>query len=131
MLVILVDHNIEGYALLLWGTLSAAGWPALLPLRLVTFVQVGLPYTSSDLEVWRFAQSNGMLLLTANRRMEEEDSLEQTIRRENISTSLPVVTIGDANRMVEKAYRERCAVRLLEIVLEIDNYLGTGRLFIP
>jgi hypothetical protein len=98
---------------------------------LVTFAQVGLPYTSSDREAWRFAQDNGMLLLTANRHMEGEDSLEQTIRRENTPTSLPVVTIGNVNRMVDRVYRELCAIRLLEIALDIDNYLGTGRIFIP
>jgi hypothetical protein len=54
--------------------------------------------------------------------MQGEDSLEQTIREENTPVSLPVVTISDGRRMVEKTYRERCAVRLLEIVLDLDNY---------
>jgi hypothetical protein len=73
-LTILVDHNIEGQAVLLWGTLTASGWLELLPLRLVTLAQVGLPYDSSDRKMWRFAQDNGMILLTANRRMDGEDS---------------------------------------------------------
>jgi len=131
MLTILVDHNIEGQAMLLWGTLTATGWLELLPLRLVTLAQVGLPYDSSDREMWRFAQSNGMTLLTANRRMDGEDSLEQIIREENTTTSLPVLTIGNAERMVERTYRERCAIRLLEVGLDLDNYLGAGRIFIP
>jgi len=131
MLTILVDHNIEGQAMLLWGTLTATGWLELLPLRLVTLAQVGLPYDSSDREMWRFAQSNGMILLTANRRMDGEDSLEQIIREENTTTSLPVLTIGNAERMVERTYRERCAIRLLEVGLDLDNYLGAGRIFIP
>jgi hypothetical protein len=37
---------------------------------MVTFPQVGLSYASSDREVWRFAQAQHMLLLTANRRMQ-------------------------------------------------------------
>lgn len=131
MLTILVDHNIEGQAVLLWGTLSATGWLELLPLRLVTLAQVGLPYDSSDREIWRFAQDNGMILLTANRRMDGEDSLEQTIREENTVTSLPVLTIGNPERMVERTYRERCAIQLLEVGLDLDNYLGAGRVFIP
>ena len=131
MLTILVDHNIEGQAVLLWGTLTATGWLELLPLRLVTLAQIGLPYDSSDREMWRFAQGKGMILLTANRRMEGKDSLEQTIREENTTTSLPVLTIGNAERMVERTYRERCAIRLLEVGLDLENYLGAGRIYIP
>jgi len=131
MIIILVDHNVEGQAAMLWGLLSAEGWLDLFPLRLVTFAQVGLPYDSHDREVWCFAQEQGMILLTANRHMKGEDSLERTIREENTMTSLPVLTIGNVNRMVERTYRERCARRLLEIALDLENYRGTGRIFIP
>lgn len=131
MTTILVDHNIEGQAALLWGTLHAEGWPDLLPLRLARFVDVGLRYASTDREVWHFAQARRMLLLTANRNMVDDDSLEQTIRGENHATALPVVTIGKVERIVEAGYREQCATRLVEIVLSLDDYLGAGRLFIP
>ena len=47
-MTILVDHNLKGQALLLWGTLAAEGWFTLLPLRLATFEEVGLPVNSSD-----------------------------------------------------------------------------------
>jgi hypothetical protein len=40
---ILVDHDIEGQVLILWGALAAEGWLKLCPLELVTFVQAGLP----------------------------------------------------------------------------------------
>ena len=103
----------------------------LCPLSLVTFVQAGLPVDSSDRTVWRFAQAHGMILLTHNRNMNAADSLEQTIREENTPTSLPVITLGRAERLRASAYRERCVVRLIEIALEIEQYLGTGRLFIP
>jgi len=126
-----VDHNIEGHAMLLWGTLNAEGWPDLLALRMVTFPPIGLPYDSSDREVWRFAQAQHLLLLTANRRMQGEHTLEHTIREENTPTSLPVLTIGNADRMLETACRERCAIRLVDIGLDLENYLGTGRVFMP
>jgi hypothetical protein len=90
-MTILVDHNLKGHALLLWGTLAAEGWFALLPLRLLTFEDAGLPVNSSDRAVWRFAQAKRMLLLTGNRSMKGPDSLEQTIREENTLTSLPVI----------------------------------------
>jgi hypothetical protein len=82
--------------------------------------------------VWQIAQSNQMILLTANRSMKGEDSLEQVLREENALDSFPVITIGDANRfLVDRAYRNRCADRILEILLEIENWMGVGRLFVP
>lgn len=72
-----------------------------------------------------------MILLTGNRNMKGEDSLENTLRRENTPSSLPVLTIGRVGRIVERKYRERCAARLAEIVFELEKYLGASRLFIP
>jgi hypothetical protein len=63
--------------------------------------------------------------------LQSEDSLEQVMREENTENSLPVITIGNLDRLSEADYRERCAERLIEIVVDIDNYKGTGRLFIP
>lgn len=131
VITLLADHNIEGQALLLWGTLGATGWLELVPLQLARFAEVGLSYDSSDRTVWRFAQENRMLLLTDNRNMIGPDSLERTIRNENRADSLPVITLSRADRVVEQAYRERCVMRVLDIILELHNYLGTGRIFIP
>lgn len=131
MITILVDHNMEGQATLLGGTLVTEGWLDLIPVRLVTFAEVGLPFDSSDRSVWRFVQAQQMLLLTDNRSMKGADSLEQTPREENTPTSLPILTIGSVNRLDERGYREECAERLVEIVLDLENYLGASRIFIP
>ena len=128
---ILVDHDIEGLAVMLWGTLAAEGWLELVPVELVMFTDVGLSIDSNDRSVWRFAQANRMILLTNNRNMTGDDSLEQTIREENTMTSLPILTIGNVDRLDERAYRERCVSRLVDIVLDLENYLGTARIFIP
>lgn len=77
------------------------------------------------------ATANGLILLTNNRNMEGVDSLEQTIRDENLPTSLPVLTFSDFERITERTYRERCAARLIEIMIYLDDYLGVGRIFIP
>ena len=130
-MTVLVDHNMEGQAELLWGTLAAEGWLELVPLQLVTFTEVGLSVESSDRVVWRFAQSQRFLLLTDNRSMKGIESLEQTVRDENTSSALPVLTIGSVSRLDEREYRERCARRLAEIVLDLEYYLGAGRVFIP
>ncbi len=131
MITVLVDHNIEGQAILLSGALNAEGWTELLAIRFVTLRDVHLSPASDDREVWRFAQAQQMILLTDNRNMKDADSLEHTLREENTPTSLPVVTIGNASRMIERDYRESCAVGLAEIVCDLGKYLGAGRLFIP
>ncbi|MBD2150994.1 ACP S-malonyltransferase [Pseudanabaena sp. FACHB-1277] len=131
-MIFLVDHNIEGHALLLAGRLTNQGRLDLLPIRFALLEDVGLPVNSSDRVVWRFAQANQMLLLTANRRMKGKDSLEEVLQEGNTSTSLPVVTVGDAKRILtDSNYRYLCLNRLLETVLYLDNYLGTRRVFIP
>jgi len=130
VITVLSDHNMEGQAMMLWGTLVTEGWLDLYPLKIVTFTQVDLPKDSSDRVVWRFAQENDMLLITGNRRMKGEDSLEQTLREENTSTS-PVITVSDLERVAEVTYREKCLSKLLDIVLDLENFRGTERLFIP
>jgi hypothetical protein len=129
--IFLIDHNIEGQSLMLFGSITSEGWLDTLRIRFVYFDEVKLPITSSDRVVWRFAQENQMILLTANRSMKGEDSLEQVLREECLPTSLPVVTIANVDRIVEREYREECVDRLIEIALYLENYLGVSRLFIP
>jgi Domain of unknown function (DUF5615) len=129
--IFLIDHNIEGQSLMLFGSITSEGWLDALTIRFVGFDEVELPITSSDRVVWRFAQENQMILLTANRSMKGEDSLEQVLREECLPTSLPVVTLANVDRIVEREYREECVDRLIEIALYLENYLGVSRLFIP
>ncbi|MGD9892483.1 MAG: ACP S-malonyltransferase [Dehalococcoidia bacterium] len=131
MTTILVDHNMEGQAATLWREIVNQGWPDLVPLELATFATVGLPVTSSDRVIWRFVQAQRMLLLTNNRNASGDDSLLQTIREELNAASLPVLTIGNLDRLAERDYRQRCAECLVDIVLDLPIYLGTGRMFIP
>lgn len=131
-MIFLVDHNLEGHALLLSGSITNQGWQELFQIRFVLLEEMSLPVNSSDQVVWHFAQANQMILLTANRRMKGEASLEQVLREENTPTSLPVVTIGNADRVLnDPDYRDLCVNRLLEIVLYTENYIGTRRIFIP
>ena len=128
----LVDHNLRGHAVLLSGSILGGGWLDWVSIRFITFEEMKLPVNSDDRAVWQLAQSNQMILLTANRSMKGKNSLEQVMREEVSSASLPVITIGDADRLLnDPNYRERCATRLVEIVLDIDGYRGVSRLFIP
>lgn len=130
-MIILADYNLNRQAILLSGSLVNGGWLDLVPIRLVTFAEIGLPADSSDRLVWQFAKDNQMLLLTGNRNAKGEDSLEQVMRKENTPTSLPIITIANLDRINEYDYRESCVERLVEIVIDIQDYLGVGRLFIP
>ena len=128
----LVDHNLRGHSLVLAGSLAASGWLDLISIRFILFEEVGLAETSDDRVVWRYAQANQMILITANRSMKGKDSLEQVMREENTPISLPVVTIGNIDRlMTEPEYRERCVDRLVDIVVDIEDYQGARRIFIP
>lgn len=128
----LIDHNLRGHAIVLLGSLTASGWLDLIPIQFVLFEEVGLSIDSDDRVVWQFAQSNQMILLTANRSMKGKNSLEQVMREENTAISLPVITIGNVNRLLaETDYREQCVNRLVEIIVDIEAMRGARRIFIP
>lgn len=128
---ILVDHNLKGLAPLLFATLKKDGWVDLLALEFIYFADIGLSIETKDDEIWRMAQSRGMVILTNNRNRKDETSLTAVISLENTEASLPVITIGDADRLKESDYRQAAALSLAEIITYLENYLGTGRVFIP
>ncbi|MBP8002884.1 MAG: DUF5615 family PIN-like protein, partial [Chloroflexi bacterium] len=96
-----------------------------------TFARVGLATNATDRAVWRFAQAHQMILLTNNRNMKGSHSLEMTLREENGLDSLPILTIGNVDRLAERAYREQCADAIVETILFIANHKGRGRVYIP
>lgn len=71
--------------------------------------------------------------LTGNRTTKDgQQSLELTVRRLITPTSLPVITIGNLQRILsDRKYCERCAERLAEIVLDLEErHLGVTRLYL-
>jgi hypothetical protein len=131
-MIFLIDHNLKGHALVFFGAIASQGWLDTVSIQFVTFAEMELSINSDDRVVWRLAQKNEMILLTANRSMKGKDSLEQVMREENTAISLPVITIGNTDRLLnDSKYRERCVERLIEIVLNIDDYRGSMRIFIP
>lgn len=131
MTKVLIDYNLSGQARLLLGTLQSLGWVELLELEFLSFEDVGLHESTSDRTIWRFAQANGLILLTGNRNRQGTDSLQQTIEEENYPESLPILTVSRQNALQDIAYRRQCAARLIEVVVDLDNFRGVGRLFIP
>lgn len=131
-MIFLIDHNLKGHALVFFGSIASQGWLDIVSVQFVTFTELDIPTDTDDRTVWRLAQENHMILLTANRSMKGEDSLEQVMREESTSASLPVVTISNADRLLsDPDYRSRCVESLVEIVLSMESYRGVQRIFIP
>ena len=131
-MIFLIDHNLKGHALVFFGAIASQGWLDIVSVQFVTFTELDIPTDTDDRTVWRLAQENHMILLTANLSMKGEDSLEQVMREESTSASLPVVTISNADRLLsDPDYRSRCVESLVEIVLSIESYRGAQRIFIP
>jgi hypothetical protein len=132
---IMADHNVEGQFRDLVAFIERGFWRELwidLNMEVELFATLGLAEDAPDAVVWRACQSREVLLFTANRNGEGDDSLEATIRRENTPTSLPVFTLANVRHFEEsREYAERVALRLLEYLLAIDTYRGAGRLYLP
>lgn len=97
-----------------------------------SFADLGLKPTASDREVWDVCQASEIVLVTGNRNSESLDSLEATIQACGTSDSLPVITIGSLDSFAySKDYVDRSVVKLLEYLMEQNQYRGAGRLYIP
>jgi hypothetical protein len=131
----MADHDVEGQVQVLLRLLTAAEWFDVwqeLAIRLESFAHLGIPVDCSDVELWRLCQAEQILLITGNRNSAGPESLEAVIARGNTYTSLPVLTIGDPRRVFSsRAYAERVVTRLLEYLLDLENFRGTGRLYLP
>ena len=97
-----------------------------------TLSDFGLKDTVKDNVLWEFCQSEQLLLVTGNRKDEGPDSLEAAIRLRGTPQSLPVVTLANFRVLRQsREHREKAAIRLLEIMMEVDRFRGTGRIYIP
>jgi hypothetical protein len=131
MITVMLDNDVAGHRDLFAGALVSTGWAEYDLVRFITIQEAGLAGDTVDRDVWRHCQANRLLLLTANRNQDNPDSLEQTLREETNEGSVPICTISDPRRIVEPDYRERCIHSLINIVLDLDNLLGSGRQYVP
>ena len=91
----------------------------------------GLTDNSSDRDAWRRVQELDALLRTVNRNNDGQDSLEQTLIEELTDTSVPVLTVGNTERLrTNRIYRNPCAERVVEIAVALNRYRGTPQIFI-
>jgi len=134
MIGIMSDHDILGLANILfqrcrdeWG--EFLDW---MDVRIITFEDLGLAPDAPDWEIWHACQQNNVILVTANRNAESDQSLEATIRDRNQPDSLPVLTIGNVDALrTDAEYFNRTIERFMETLIDIDAVRGAGRLYIP
>lgn len=135
MPAIMADHDIEGQVRVLLRLLTSATWYEVwheLAVRVESFTSLGLSESTSDAALWQLCQMQQIILITGNRNKVGPDALEAVIERHNTPTSLPVLTIGAPPRVLSsRAYAERVATRLLEVLLDVEQYRGAGRLYLP
>lgn len=130
-ITILLDHDLEGIDVFLAAGLQETGWDQLIQFHFTRLRDYGLPDNLTDQEIWRFAQKHQLLLVTNNRNDENEASLQATMLRENRADALPIVTVSDKDSLALAEYRQRVAHSLAAIMIDLENYLGAGRLFVP
>jgi hypothetical protein len=135
MPALLADVNIQGHVLILRLLLESDYWREIwrsLAMPIYTFTDIGLSADASDQLIWQTCQERELLLLTANRNREAPDSLEAALQAGNRPDSWPIFTLADAEHVRQsKSYAERVVERLLEYLLDIQNFRGTGRLYLP
>jgi hypothetical protein len=132
---LVADANIQGQVHYLVQRMQVEAWADFwqaLGLVLHRFEDVGLSGSSTDLEVRNVCQAEQLILITDNRNLDFEDSLEATIRQNNTPESLPVFTIADMNEFrTNSSYVQRVIGALYDYLLRIDDVRGTGRLYLP
>ncbi|HQU42347.1 MAG TPA: DUF5615 family PIN-like protein [Pirellulales bacterium] len=132
---VLADVNIEGHVDFVMALVQAAPWSEFwqaLGLGYLRFSEVGLDPGASDADIWQLCQNAGYVLVTNNRNEDDADSLQATIRVRNTEQSLPVLTIGDTERLRNnRDYAQRVAEGLVDALLRIEELRGTARLYLP
>jgi hypothetical protein len=135
MPTIMADHDVEGHLQVLLKVWSSPDWNELWAetfCDIESFDRLGIPANASDDVIWQLCQEREIVLITGNRNAEGNESLEATIRRAGTPRSLPVLTIGDPDRLMRnRHYAEQVAARVYDYLRVLDNLRGTGRLYLP
>ena len=132
---IVADVNVEGHVIALLEILERSDWLyylQALDVRLMTFADLGLAPNSPDDDVWHTIQRHEVIMITDNRNSNSVNSLQVTIDNHNTLSSLPVITISDVQRFKRDSdFALKAAEQLMEYLADLEDYRGTGRLYIP
>ena len=132
---LLADVNAEGHLNAIVAACQHAGWGEIwreLGVPVYDFVALGLNRDMPDEALWHLCQRRELVLFTGNRNRKAADSLEAVIAAHNRTDSLPVLTLADPDRVIrERIYAEAAGIKLMDILLDMDNRRGAGRLWLP
>ncbi len=135
MLKVMADIDAEGHLTVLLRIWESEAWSEVwrfLGVKIVTFPKVGLEPNATDECVWQVWQSNEIVWITNNRNQDSPTSLESTIRANNDTHSVPVITLADGPRLLtEPTYAVKAAEKILNILFDLESFRGSGRLFAP
>jgi hypothetical protein len=135
MFRIMADHDVVGHVRALVQLCESRPWAEFwhdAQCELSSFADLGLAEDATDAQVWHACQENDVVLITGNRNAEGPQSLELTIRQHNNDQCLPVLTLADQDRILrDRHYSNTIVERLLEILFDLDNLRGSGRLYLP
>ena len=135
---VIADVNFQGHFARLLYILQSDDWLPewnRLGLGVHTFRDLGLDPRTRDRAVCELCQARGLILITGNRNDDGPDSLEATIRDAG-SEALPVITLGNAQRVLtDIEFATDVALGLLEYLIDMRKdssaFLGTGRQYLP
>jgi hypothetical protein len=117
---ILADINVGKQRRAIVAIWASETWRDLwndLGLSVPSFRTVGLSYDSPDDLIWRTCQREGLVLITGNRN-------KAVIQGENQFDSLPVITISNADRVLQdRSYAEKVAESLLDYLMLFCSHL--------
>jgi hypothetical protein len=127
----LLDHDLEGQISFLKVGWRETGWDQYLHLEFRRLRDLNISNDATDQAIWHYVQREHCLLLTNNRNREDAMSLQATSERENPQDSQPGLTVSDKDKLVLPAYRQQAAHKLAAVIIDLEHYLGVGRVFIP
>jgi hypothetical protein len=136
MIVLLSDNDVRGAVNALRQIIEREWAPEShrLDLRFMHLEEAGLRDTSTDREILAWCLSEDAILITADRNASDgEESLDFIISEICDETSMPVMTIGNPNRVTkdrDRVYAEECTFWLLFYLQKIDELRGTRRLWL-
>ena len=84
-----------------------------LAIEVESFTSLGVPTNTPDADLGQLCQSQETVLITGNRNEEDATSLESTIQTANTPEHLPVLTVGEPQRILSShTYAESVVERL-------------------
>ena len=132
---IMADHDVEGDFDIVLRTLMSAEWRDLwneLDYDVESFMSLGIPDDTPDVDLWQLCQEREIILITGNRNREGSNSLQYAIEQFNTPACLPVLTISAPGRAIRSQdYLHRIVTRLAEYLIDIESVRGAGRLYLP